>query len=126
MSRLRAKPNGSPSQAGSENRFSIRKYSTSTNEITLCGSGQEADGICLAETMTGEILNFEGTNYARKTTGQYDGVTIAAAFQCGDELMSGENGVITPYVAAGDNRPLGKFLTSGSSGETGRIVIYGR
>lgn len=102
------------------------KYSSIENEVVLCGAGEEADGIVLAEVLSGEILNAEGVCYARKTTGTFSDVTIGSNFTCGAEFMSAADGVITAYVAASDNRPLGKFLSSGSSGETGKILFYSR
>jgi len=104
----------------------VWKYSATENEVELCGSGEEADGICLAATLQDELLNAEGTNYSRKETGVYSEVTIASNFTAGGEWMSGASGVITAYVVSGDNRPLGKFLTSGSSGETGKLTFYGK
>ena len=102
------------------------RYGSTENEVGLCGAGEEADGIVLADIVQGEVLNLEGVAYSRKTTGLYDGLTIASNFTAGSEFMSGASGVITAYVVAADNRPLGKFLTSGLSGETGRILFYSR
>lgn len=102
------------------------KYSSTENEVVLCGAGEEADGIVLADIVQGEVLNLEGVAYSRKTTGIYDGLTIASNFTAGGEFMSGASGVITAYVAAGDTRPLGKFLTSGNNGETARVLFYSR
>lgn len=104
----------------------VWKYSATENEVTLCGSGEEADGICLADTLSGEIMNTDGVNYSRKDTGVFSEVTIASNFTAGGEWMSGASGVITAYVAAGDNRPLGKFLTSGLATETGKITFYSK
>jgi hypothetical protein len=101
-------------------------YGSTENEVVLCRSGEEADGITLADVVEGEILNLEGVCYARKTTGIYDGIAIASNFTAGGEFMSGASGVITAYVAAADNRPLGKFLSSGLANETGRILLYSR
>jgi len=102
------------------------KYSSTENEVVLCGSGEEADGLCIADTLNGEILNADGENYARKETGVFDEMTIASNFTAGGEWMSGASGVITAYVVSGDNRPLGKFLTSGLSGATGKITFYSK
>ena len=102
------------------------KYGSTENEVLLCGSGEEADGITLADVVAGEVLNLEGVCYARKTTGIYDDITIDSNFTAGGEFMAGAGGVITAYVAESDNRPLGKFLTSGLANATGRILFYSR
>lgn len=102
------------------------KYSSVENEVTLCGAGEEADGLCLDAVVAGEMLNEEGICYARKTTGVFSDVTIGSNFTCGGEFMSAADGVITAYVAADDNRPLGKFLSTGVTGATGKILLYSR
>mgnify|MGYP001354400763 CR=1 FL=1 len=104
----------------------VWKYSSTENEVTLCGSGEEADGICIAATAEAELLNTEGENYSRKETGVFSDVEIASNFTAGGEWMSGASGVITAYVASSDNRPLGKFLSSGLSGATGKITFYSK
>lgn len=103
------------------------KYSSTENQVSLCGDGEEADGICLAAVLEDEILNSEGGQcYARKTSGVFSEVTIASNFTCGNEWMSSATGTVTAYSASGDKRPLGKFLSSGSTGETGKISFYAR
>ena len=102
------------------------KYSSTENEVTLCGSGEEADGICLEAVASGELLNMEGVCYARKTTGVFDGVTIQSNFTAGNEFMSDASGQIVNYVVSGDNRALGKYLSSGSTGETGKVLFYSK
>ena len=102
------------------------KYSTVQNEVTLCGSGEEADGICLAETFAGEILNADGgSNYSRKETGVFDEVAHDGTLvTIGAEWMSGALGVLTAYVAAGDNRPLGKVVAIHDS--TVKVTFYSK
>ena len=102
------------------------KYSAVVNEVEVCGAGEEADGLCLVAVAEGEILNMEGTCYARTTTGVFDEVTINDTFTCGSEFMSDANGQIVSYSSGGDNRPLGKFLSTGSTGQTGKILFYSK
>lgn len=104
----------------------VFSYTTTENEVALTGSGEEADGICIAEVVEGEILNASGgACYARKETGVFDDVAVTGAITVGGEWMSGANGVITAYVAAGDNRPLGKFLADRGDG-TAKVTFYSK
>lgn len=101
-------------------------YSSVVDETTLCGAGEECDGIVLSEIASGEIMNSVGSAYSRKTTGVYSEVTINDTFTTGNEFMSDANGQIVNYVNAGDNRPLGKYLSSGLGGEQGKILLYSK
>jgi hypothetical protein len=76
--------------------------------------------------LEGEILNFDGSSYSRKTTGVFDEVTIASNFTAGGEWMASATGTITAYVNSGDNRALGKFLSSGTTDQTGKILFYSK
>lgn len=102
------------------------KYDTIVNETTLCGAGEECDGIVLAAIEQGEIMNSVGSAYSRKTTGVYSDVTISANFACGGEFMSDGEGQIINYVAAGDNRALGKYLSTGLVSATGKVLLYSK
>lgn len=104
----------------------VFKYSSTVNEVELCGSGEEADGLCLAEVLTGEILNASGGQcHSRKDTGVFDNVTVSGEITVGGEWMSGASGVVTAYVAAGDNRPLGKFVADRGDG-TAKVTFYSK
>lgn len=103
----------------------VFKWSNVENEVVLCAQGEEADGICLSGVLENEVLNDEGLCQWRADTGVFDEVEIASNYTAGNEWMAGANGVITAYVASGDNRPLGKFRTSGLAGTTGKITFYG-
>lgn len=101
------------------------KYSTTVNEVTLCGSGEEADGLCITDTLQDEILNADGgSNYSRKETGVFDEITNDGTLTVGAEWMCGASGVITAYVAAGDNRPLGKVLRVYDDEVVGEVTIH--
>lgn len=104
------------------------KFSTTLeNEMELCGSGEEADGICLEASTADELLNVTGLCQMRKHQGIYDTVAINAAIAVGVEFMSDANGEIIAYVNSGDNRPLGKMLTAtAAAAETAKILIYAR
>ena len=104
------------------------KFSTTTeNEVVLCGSGEEADGICLEASTVDELLNVSGLCQTRKQQGTYDTVNINAAIAVGVEIMSDGTGQIIAYVNSGDNRPLGKMLTATTgAGQTAKILIYAR
>jgi hypothetical protein len=103
------------------------KYSTTENEVTLCGSGEEADGICLSATLQDEILNQGGgSNYSRKDTGVYDNLSHDGTLTTiGAEWMSGASGVLTAYVAVGTNRPLGKVLAVNED-DTVKVTFYSK
>ncbi len=102
----------------------VWKYSTTENEVTLCAIGEEADGICLSETLADSILNDTGVNYGRSYTGVFDNVTVSGSVTVGGEWMSGASGVIQAYSASGDRRPLGKVLKDYGDG-TAKIIFYG-
>lgn len=105
----------------------IRFSTTFESEMGLCGSGEEADGICLEASTADELLNTSGLCQMRKVQGIYDTVAINAAIAVGVEFMSDANGQIVAYVNSGDNRPLGKVLTATTeAGETAKILIYAR
>ncbi len=104
----------------------VWKYSSTVNRVELCGSGEEADGFCLSEVASGELLNDEGICYSRKTTGVFEEVTIDTNFTAGNEWMSSATGTVTAYVVSGDNRPLGKFLSTGLAAATGKISFYSK
>ena len=104
------------------------KFSTTRdNEVELCGSGEEADGICLEASAADELLNVSGLCQMRKQQGIYADVAINAAIGVGSEIMSDSTGQIIAYVNSGDNRPLGKMLSAtGAAAETAKILIYAR
>lgn len=104
----------------------VFKWTNVENEVVLCASGEDAEGICLSGVLADEILNDGGVCQWRATTGVFDHMTINSNFTAGGEWMSGANGVITAYVVAGDNRPLGKFRSSGLASGTGKISFYGK
>lgn len=129
MAKIRIPSGGSPGhvRAGEALPASrVFKWSNVEDEVVLCASGEDAEGICLSGVLEGEILNDGGVCQWRATTGVFDEVTINSNFTSGGEWMAGADGVITAYVAAGDNRPLGKFRTSGLAGSTGKLSIYGK
>ncbi len=124
---IRIPSGGSPGhvRAGEDIAHSrVFKWSNVEDEVTLCGSGEPADGICLEAVLESEVLNDEGKCQWRATTGVFDGVDIASNHTAGGEWMAGANGVITAYVVAGTNVPLGKFRTTGLADETGKITFY--
>ncbi len=103
----------------------LAKYDSHEKRVVLCDSeGEEADFLvledCPADAAIGPYVQ------ARTTTGIFEGVAIASNFTAGGEWMTDVNGAITAYAAAADKRPLGKFLSSGLSGETGKISFYSK
>lgn len=104
-------------------RFSL----TSDNEVVLCGSGEEADGIVLAAVTAGDLLNRgTGLTQMRKQQGTYDGVVVQDTFTPGQEFMSSATGTLVDYTNAADNRALGKVLDSAVADGTARILLYAR
>jgi len=101
------------------------KYGTTEKEIVTCDTiGEEADFLVLEDC---DLDSVPGPSVqARTTTGIFEDVVIASDFVCGGEWMTAADGTITAYVTSGDRRPLGKFLSSGSAGETGKISFYAR
>lgn len=102
------------------------RYSlTNDNEVVVCGSGEQCDGIVLAAVTAGDLLNRgNGLTQMTKNQGTYDGVVVQDTFTPGQEFMSNGSGQIIQYTNAADNRALGKVLGSVVAGETARIVLY--
>lgn len=103
----------------------LAKYDANEKLVVLCDSeGEEADFIvletCPIDSPIGPYVQ------ARTTTGIFEGVAIASNFTAGGEWMVTSSGAITAYAAAADKRPLGKFLSSGLAGETGKISFYSK
>lgn len=104
----------------------VWKYGQFENEIWKCGGGEEADGICLAEVTAETICNNTGICYSRKTTGVFDDVTYSGTLTVGSEWMSGAAGEVVAYIAAGDNRPLGKVLAVDDTTSKAKLSLYAR
>lgn len=112
----------------------VVKWSNIEDEVQYCNSGEEACAIVVRggtddangnETVDdNEVLNSNfSTVQWRATTGVFDDVETSGTINVGAEWMSGVDGVITAYVASGDNRPLGRVLRSNSDG-TVRLSFY--
>lgn len=101
----------------------VFRYSSTPNEVETCGAGEEADGIALEECPADSIL--PGKVFARCCTGVFDKVEYQGVLVIGGEWMSDASGHVSPYVAAGDNRPLGKVLNVYDDG-TAKISFYSK